>query len=258
VSIPTIHARRGWLVLGTVVLVVLAMSHWSCEVPPLMAPGSSIQLIANPKFIAANGGVSVITAIVSEPAGTFAPDGSVVLFFTNLGRIDPQGKTVNGVARVNLISDSRSGEATITGLSSGGAPAPPASGSASGGASGTGQDTETVMIGSALPDHLIVTADPARIRGPGSATIVANVFDIDGNPVANVPVIFQITSTSPVSAKPQETLESGGRQRFTDTNGQAFDTLITRAVSGVDVVKLVTVTATAANDKNGDVQVGIN
>src|SRR5262249_16579321 len=118
--------RRGWLVLGSVVLVSLAVAHWGCEVPPLMAPGSSISLIANPDFIVANGGVSVITAIVTEPAGTLVPDGSVVFFFTNLGRIDPQAKTVDGVARVNLVADSRSGNATVTAFASGGAA--PASG----------------------------------------------------------------------------------------------------------------------------------
>src|SRR5262245_28971373 len=130
--------RRAWLVLGWLFVAALAVSHWSCEVPPLMAPGSEISLIANPEFIVANGGVSVITAIVTEPAGTFVPDGSVVLFFTNLGRIDPQGKTVNGVARVNLIADSRSGRATVTAFASGGAA--PASGGVGGGG---GQNFDT-------------------------------------------------------------------------------------------------------------------
>ena len=72
-------------------------------------PGSTITLIANPGFISANGGVSVISALVFEPAGTPVPDGTVVQFFTNLGRIDEQGKTNDGVARVNLVADSRSG-----------------------------------------------------------------------------------------------------------------------------------------------------
>ncbi len=67
----------------------------------------------------AHGGVSVITAIVLEPAafGTPVPDGTVVQFFTTLGRIDEQVKTKNGVARANLVADSRSGEAEITVMS---------------------------------------------------------------------------------------------------------------------------------------------
>jgi hypothetical protein len=186
-----------------------------------MAPGSSISLIANPTFIIANGGVSVITAIVTEPAGTFVPDGSVVFFFTNLGRIDPQGKTVNGVARVNLVADSRSGEATVTAFSSGGEV--PASG---GGGGGTGTTTVPVMIGNVLPADVIVTANPASVVAGRQVAITANVFDANGNPVANVPVIFTLGAQGPPA--PGERMESGGAQRFTDSNGQAFDTLITR------------------------------
>jgi hypothetical protein len=228
--------RKGWLGLGFLLLASLAVSHWGCEVPPLMAPGSSITLIANPKFIVANGGVSVITAIVTEPVGTFVPDGSVVLFFTNLGRIDPQGKTVDGVARVNLIADSRSGTAKVRGVAAaGGGPAP------SGGTSASGFAEEQVEIGSALPTSLVLTADPPTVRAGGSSTITANVFDTFGNPVANVPVIFTLSVPATLAGA---RLDSGGSQRFTDTNGQAFDTLHTRAgTSG-----LASVSATAAGD----------
>ena len=110
-------------------LLLLAMAHLSCEVPPLMAPGSSITVFANPQFIVANGGVSVVTALLVEPAGTLVPDGTVVYFLTNLGRVDPQGKTKDGLARVNFVSDSRSGRATIQAFSGGAAPAPTGSGS---------------------------------------------------------------------------------------------------------------------------------
>src|SRR5262245_48491658 len=200
-----------------------------------MAPGSSISLIANPEFIVANGGVSVITAIVTEPAGTFAPDGTVVFFFTDLGRIDPQGKTVDGVARVNLVADSRSGEAHIKAFSGGAAAGP----SGGGGAGGTvTPDPLKVTIGSFLPKRMLLSADPAAIRSGGSSRLTVNVFDEQGNPVANVPVIFSITANSARGA-----LESGGTQRFTDTNGQAFDTILTRA----GVTGSVSITATTSN-----------
>jgi hypothetical protein len=231
--------------LGSAVVVSAAVGHWGCEVPPLMAPGSSVSLIANPEFIVANGGVSVITAIVTEPAGTFAPDGSVVLFFTNLGRIEAEGKTVNGVARVNLIADSRSGPATVIGFAAGGdAPVPAPTGSPTstpGGGGGQSSDTVTVSIGSARPDRIVLTASPPTVRAGGSSTITVNVFDEFGNPVANVPVNFSITQSSAPNAR----LESGGSQRFTDSNGQAFDTLRTGAVLAAGTV---TVTATVAGD----------
>src|SRR5262245_33867787 len=201
-----------------------------------MAPGSSISLIANPEFIVANGGVSVITAIVTEPAGTFAPDGTVVFFFTNLGRIDSQGKTVDGVARVNLVADSRSGEADITAFS-GGAAANPSGGGGGGGGTVTPNPLK-VTIGSALPKRMLLIADPSAIRSGNSSRITANVFDDNGNPVANVPVVFSITANSARGA-----LESGGTQRFTDTNGQAFDTILTRA----GVTGSVSITATTSN-----------
>jgi hypothetical protein len=71
-------------------------------------------------------GISVVSAILVEPAGTFVPDGTEVFFFTDLGRVDEVGKTRNGVARVNFVSDARSGTATVTAISGGPAPAPTA------------------------------------------------------------------------------------------------------------------------------------
>ena len=95
-------------------------------------------------------------------------------------------------------------------------------------------------------------ANPARITNPRYSHITANVFDENGNPIAGIPVVFS------VSAIPlEETLESGGTQVFTDSNGQAFDILYTRR-SQFDTQKDVTVTATAANGVSGSVTVGVN
>jgi hypothetical protein len=257
--------RKGRLLLLAVPALLLAPP--SCKVPPLMEPGSSIFLQANPPFVASNGGVSLVTALLTEPAGTLVPDGTVVYFFASIGRIDPQAKTRDGVARANFVSDSRSGQATITAFSGGAAPAP-----SGGSASGGGGSTVTITIGNALPTLVIVTASPERVRGPGSTTLRANVFDANGNPVANTPVIFKITATvggtplptptppaTPLPGPaPEETLDSGGGQVFTDNNGQAFDTLRTRSIAGVSAPKIVTVTARTANDKSGTVDIAIN
>jgi hypothetical protein len=222
----------------------------ACESVPLTAaPGTSMTLIANPPFVIASGGVSVVTAILVEPAGTFVPDGTEVFFFTNLGRIDSPGKTVNGVARVNFIADSRSGQATITAISGG--PAPAASGS-TGTATGTGSATTTIAIGSTLPTRILVASNPQRITSPRQASITATVLDEFGNSVQNVPVAFSISGSLI-----EETLASGGAPVFSDSSGQARDTLYTRAPTG-GVQKSVEVTATSANGVAGSVTVFID
>jgi hypothetical protein len=243
------------------VLAVLALAHITCAAVPLTAPsGSTLTVFANPQFVPANGGVSAITAVVVERAGTFVPDGTVVFFLTNLGRIDAQAKTKDGFARVNFVSDSRSGTARVTAFSGGEAPAPTPTASPASSSPGTVttmaatsaaagplvaaaaiEDFVEIDIGSALPVEVVVTADPPRITEPRNSLITANVFDEFGNPVANVPVIFSVTA--PTGRLLQEAFDSGGQPRFTDTNGQARDTLRT-SQNRIDGQKLVNVVAT--------------
>lgn len=254
------------------VLLALVLPHLTCAQALLTAvPGTSMTLIANPVNIAANGDTSEISALLLEPAGTVVPDGTVVQFFTNLGKIQAQAKTNDGVARVNLVSDSRSGDADVIAVSGGNAPAPTPSSSPSPAAalpgagilalaaagSGTNSATITVHIGSGLPANVVLTADPPRITGAGPARqsrLVANVFDDHGNTVSNVPVIFRITADSSGAT---ETLASGSAPRYTDTNGQAVDFLQTSYDPTADP-KSVTVTATTSNQKTDTVTVQIN
>ena len=267
-------SKRMRLTLGAVLSAAgLALTMPACESVPLTAaPGTSMTLIANPEFVIANGGVSVVTAILVEPAGTFVPNGTEVFFFTNLGRIDASGKTVNGVARVNFVSDARSGNATVTAISGGPAPAPvpsatpagsiPASGSASASSVGVSvpafgalaiaadqnSASTTIHIGSALPALVVVRADPTIVTIGRPATIRASVFDQFGNPVQNVPVSFS------VSAGPAR-LESGGATLYTNSNGEVTDTL--RATTTPTASTTVTVTATPAHGTPGTVDVVI-
>jgi len=207
----------------------------SCEEAPLTAPtGSTIFLQANPTFVIANGGISVVTAVVTEPAGTFVPDGFEVLFFTNLGRIDPVGKTVRGVARVNFVSDSRSGKADITAISGG----------------VRGEPALSIAIGSALPNRVQVTADPQLVTGSRQSRITATVFDEFGNPVQNVPVSFSLTPDPTLPL--EERLDSGSALLYTNSNGQVTDVLRTLAPFGLGQ-KTVTVTATTASGATGSV-----
>ena len=153
----------------------------SCQQAILTAPnGATLNLVANPTFIPASSGVSIVSALVIEPAGTPVADGTVVQFFTTLGVIDEQGKTNDGVARVNLVADSRSGTAQVTAFSG----------------AATSSAAVEVTIGSALPERMVMTADPIRIVTEPSARIIANVFDANGNPTVNVPVVFSVSTAS--------------------------------------------------------------
>jgi len=211
--------------------LALAGLQLTCHQAILTAPaGSSMILIVNPPFIAAFGGVSIVSAIVTEPAGTPVADGTVVQFFTTLGRIDEQGKTNDGVARVNLVADGRSGTANITAISGGPAAAPAPSTSPSpgastppGGSGGTGSATASVTIGNINAATVLVRADPPRITISRSTHMFATVRDSAGNPLAGAPVVFTV-----VGQPGTEFMDSAGRPIFTNNNGEAEDVLRTR------------------------------
>lgn len=222
------------LVAGGLALVALV----SCEAAPLTAPkDSTIFLQANPTFVIANGGISIVTAVVTEPAGTLVPDGTEVFFFTNLGRIDQVGKTVRGIANVNFVADARSGQATVTAISG----------------TARGEPALTISVGTARPHTVRVTCDPQRIVSPRNCHLIATVFDASGNPVQNVPVSFSLTS-DPVL---EETVDSGGAFLYSNSNGQVSDTLRTQAPFGLGQ-KTVTVTATTATAVTGTVTVFVD
>jgi hypothetical protein len=214
--------------------------------------------------------VSVVTAILVEPAGTFVPDGTEIFCYTDLGRVDPSGKSVDGFVRINFVSDARSGTANVCCVSGGPAPAPSGSPSptptpvagaigvtaksttpgrvvAAGDTATTdNQACTTITVGTTISTKVVVTANPPVLAQDRSASIVATVYDGSGNPVQNVPIIFTVdlgsggTGTAPVLT---EFLDSGGAPRYTDSNGQAFDTLTSRVANGT-VSKVVVVTAT--------------
>jgi adhesin/invasin len=199
---------------------LLLLGGVSCgEAPFLASPDATLTLFANPESIDADGGVSVISALLTEPNGNGVPNGTVVQFFTTLGSIEPEGKTRDGVARVNLVADSRSGTAIVTaqsGLASG----------SSGGEGGTGVPSVEVMIGNSK--RMVLTADPQRLTSPGESRITANVFDWNGNPIANTPVVFSLVADKAL----RDTLQSGSVPQYTDANGRAFDVLSARGSTG--------------------------
>lgn len=208
-------------------IALLALAGVTCNQAIITSPKESVMtLLANPTFIAANGEISTITAVIIEPSGQPVVDGTVVQFFTDLGRIDAQGTTNDGVARVNLRSDTNSGIANITAVS------------------GPVSDTTMVTIGAGRPARVVVSANPTRIdvdTPQRRSRITANVLDETGNPIRNVAVFFSIDGNPST-----ETLASGGQPVFTDSNGQAFDYLQTSYPKNAPP-KTVTVRATTAN-----------
>lgn len=190
------------------VLLLLAALSPSCGQAILSAPiGSTLALSINPTFIAANGDTAVVSVLVIEPAGTPVPDGTVVQFFTTLGRIQEQGKTNDGVARVNLISDARSGTATVTVFS------------------GAATTSGEVTIGAARPARILAFLVDARIDisdGRSIAGFGVTVLDSSGNPVSAVPVRFSVVDD------PALDTILHGTNHFTDNNGNAFGEVQTK------------------------------
>lgn len=189
----------------------------SCGQAILTAPiGSTIAININPPFISANGDIAVVSVLVLEPAGTPVPDGTVVQFFSTLGKIQEQGKTNDGVARVNFQSDARSGTARITVFS------------------GPATATSDVTVGSIRPARIFVgTVDP-RIDlklGQSIADFKVTLVDANGNPVSGVPVRFSVVD-NPVT----DTVHT--ITATTDNNGDAFSRVQTRrTVSGTIKVR---------------------
>jgi hypothetical protein len=239
-------------------VVLLALGQLTCNQAIMTAPsGSVIRLFANPGIISANGGVSVISALIIEPAGTVVPDGTVVQFFTSLGTIDEQGKTNDGVARVNLRANGRSGVAAVNAFS-GGEAAPAPTPSASGGSGSPTTASAEVAIGNLAAASILVTANPSRITTSRSTQITATVFDTAGNALAGVPVYFDVQDVSGGgNGSATNFMDSGGKPQFTDSNGQAFDVMRTRnSVSGSVAVRAQAPTG-AATLLSGQVVVDI-
>jgi hypothetical protein len=212
--------------------VLIGLLHLGCQAILTAPAGTVLVLVVNPRFVEAHGGTAVVSAVLTESIGTPVADGTVVQFFTDLGRIEEQGRTNDGVARVNFVSDARSGTGTITAVS------------------GTATDTEEISVGSIRPARIVLTAVPQRIVESRSSQVVAVVLDEDGNPVPNVPVFFSTTGAT-------EFFDSGGEAVFTDNDGRARDVLRTRHPRDAPF-RAVNITATTANGIEETITVFIN
>jgi hypothetical protein len=187
-------------------LASLVLAACGGEVPLTAPGGATLTMEANPKSIPAVGGRSTVTVVgfkSPEDGGGTLADGTQVFFTTDLGAIEERVAMENGIARAMLLSDGRSGTATVTAVAGGGITAL----------------TTTVQIGAGAGGDVVitVTANPTTL-GPEDFTseIVATVTDERGNALSDVPVLFSTDSG---------TLASQGSVLRTNVSGQAFDRL---------------------------------
>lgn len=180
----------------------------SCEKVPLLAPtGSTITLTTATNIITTTGTAQIVAQVL-EASGTPPHSGTHISFTTTLGKIDPaEAETdASGRAIVVFSATGASGTATITAVS--------------GGAS-TGTNSLKLSVGTAAVGAVRVSANPATVSAlGGSTTITANVLDVNGNALPQVPVVFS-TTTGSLSAAVVTTNASGLAETVLTTGQQA-------------------------------------
>jgi len=170
--------------LVTAVFAGLSLTIGACQKVPLLAPtGSTITLTAGSTALSVNGTTDII-AFVLEAAGTPPQDGTVVLFTTTLGSIEPlEARTNGGRVTVKFRAGTANGTAIIT--------------ATSGGASASGANAARVAVGTAAVGSVRVSANPTLLPSVGGlSTITGSVIDINGNPLSSAPVTFSTTAGS--------------------------------------------------------------
>lgn len=154
----------------------------ACNKVPLLAPtGSTITLTVAATALPVNGTTQIIAQVL-ESAGTPPQDGTLVVFTTSMGSIQPpEAQTKGGRVTVTFNAGTANGTATIT--------------ASSGGASASGTSAAKVAIGTAAVGSVRVSANPTLLPAlGGSSTVTATVIDINGNPLSSAPISFSTTA----------------------------------------------------------------
>ena len=186
----------------------------ACNKVPLLAPtGSTITLTVAATALPVNGTTQIVAQVL-ESAGTPPQDGTLVVFTTSMGSIQPpEAQTKGGRVTVTFNAGTANGTATIT--------------ASSGGASASGTSAAKVAIGTAAVGSVRVSANPTLLPAfGGSSTITAVVIDINGNPLSSAPLSFS------TNAGVLEQVANG-----TDQNGAA--TAILRTTTAATVTAAV-------------------
>jgi hypothetical protein len=201
-------------------LIIVTVATVSCGQAILSSPdGTTLQIFVNPPFIGANGDKAVVSVLATEKAGTPVPDGTVIQFFTTLGKIDEQAKTNDGVARVNLISDARSGTAVVTAVSG------PVTVKA-----------DNIVIGAPRVSLVKTQAlDPVidLRQGKSTASIRATVLDDKGNPIQGIIVRFSVSNNVATDRILDATDVPTNNSGFADTRVQT-----SRTTAGTITIKV--------------------
>jgi adhesin/invasin len=200
-------------------LVGLSLLVAGCEKTSLVAPsGSTIRITAQATALPANGTTDIIGQVL-EAAGTAPHSGTVILFTTTLGSIEPSEARTDGNGRVivKYRAGQNNGTATIM--------------ATSGGAT-TGTDGAVkIAIGTAAVGRVSVSASPNPVLAVGgTTTITANVADINGSALPSAPVFF--TSTAGNLANSVATTEADGSARTSLTTSVQATVTATVGVQG--------------------------
>jgi adhesin/invasin len=202
---------RGRLAALSLSSALLLLGEAGCQRVPLLAPSGSVITLTSSATVLPFNGSTFIQAQVIEAAGTPPHSGTHVTFTTTLGTIQPSDAETDssGIAKVTFLAGAQSGTATITAIS--------------GGASVSATGAVKILVGAAAVGRVNMSANPGTVPAVGgTSTITANVLDINGNTLPNVPVTFSATTGS-LSATVVNT----------DTNGNAQTSLTTATQSTV-------------------------
>lgn len=233
----------------SILVLALAFGMLSgCEKMSLLSPtGSTITLTINKTVLPING-TAEVTAAVIESAGTPVQNGTVVVFTSSFGIIEPrEARTEGGIARV-----------TFTGTQSGTAKI----GAFSGGARVDAAAELEVKVGGAAAATIAMRSNPAALpQGGGTVDVLATVRDASGTLLPGAPVSFTTDQGN-----------LGSTAAITDANGEASTTLTTNrdaivtatvisgvtATTNVRIISAPTVTIALASGSTPSVGVGTN
>jgi hypothetical protein len=220
---PATLSRRALVALGLVAVVASA----ACDKVPLTAPtGSTVTLFSNTTIVPVNG-TADITATVIEAGGTQVQNGTLVTFTTTIGQLDPaEARTRDGKVTVRLVAGSRSGRAVVRAFSG-----------------GITSGDLSVDIGGAAAGSINLSANPSNVPASGgTSTLMAVVFDVDGNRLPGVPVSF--TSTAGSLSSTVVVTNSQGEATTTITTNRDADVTASTGGAGSGEGARAAVTAT--------------